>query len=362
VVDPALLQRVFAELAAERQIQNFQHNDQRLEPHQATLVIDGTCGERSLYGVGAMALSTRQGGALKLHLKLTCWKRSQWSALANARLRASCLAQVVAGDFHVGDRYYGEDYALFSELESAGCSFTVGTLFKWLKCILGCRHWLAESQRGVAASLLRLDRRAACCAITDAAPGKRAMEMIRFYLLGYATLDELSAALKRYKFGLSAQRLFKIMQRQGEALSITPNPTPNNCTVRNLLSTIAPTPQLHCQRDRFEHSCQRRIFVAGLFYPFRLAGMGILNLQRGSGPVISAKIRKRSCLVRKSDRCQYDRRLLRDIRASAPPLFCLLWRGKTAPDIQCSLPVQKEKYRPRSENNKSASGNHSNPT
>jgi hypothetical protein len=27
-------------------------------------------------------------------------------------------------------------------------------------------------------------------------PGKRAMEMIRFCLLGYATLDELSAALK----------------------------------------------------------------------------------------------------------------------------------------------------------------------
>jgi hypothetical protein len=27
-------------------------------------------------------------------------------------------------------------------------------------------------------------------------PGKRAMEMIRFYLLGYATLDELSAALR----------------------------------------------------------------------------------------------------------------------------------------------------------------------
>ena len=26
-------------------------------------------------------------------------------------------------------------------------------------------------------------------------PGKRAMEMIRFYLLGYADLDELSAAL-----------------------------------------------------------------------------------------------------------------------------------------------------------------------
>ena len=26
----------------------------------------------------------------------------------------------------------------------------VELFFKWLKCILGCRHWLAESQRGVA--------------------------------------------------------------------------------------------------------------------------------------------------------------------------------------------------------------------
>lgn len=30
---------------------------------------------------------------------------------------------------------------------------------------------------------------------TGRRPGKRAMEMIRFYLLGYATLDELSAQL-----------------------------------------------------------------------------------------------------------------------------------------------------------------------
>ena len=31
--------------------------------------------------------------------------------------------QLVAGEFYVGDRYYGEDYALFSELERAGCSY-----------------------------------------------------------------------------------------------------------------------------------------------------------------------------------------------------------------------------------------------
>ena len=63
-------------------------------------------------------------------------------------------------------------------------------------CILGCRHWLAESERGVALQVY--------CALIAALlllrssgrrPSKRAMEMIRFYLLGYATLDELSAVL-----------------------------------------------------------------------------------------------------------------------------------------------------------------------
>jgi len=68
--------------------------------------------------------------------------------------------------------------------------------FKWIKCILGCRHWLAESPRGVAlqvylaliAALLLQNR-------TGRRPGKRAMEMIRFYLVGYADLDEVCGAL-----------------------------------------------------------------------------------------------------------------------------------------------------------------------
>jgi IS4 transposase len=72
----------------------------------------------------------------------------------------------------------------------------VELFFKWLKCILGCRHWLAESPRGVALQVY--------CALIAALlllrssgrrPGKRAMELIRFYLLGYATLDELTRQL-----------------------------------------------------------------------------------------------------------------------------------------------------------------------
>jgi IS4 transposase len=29
----------------------------------------------------------------------------------------------------------------------------IESFFKWLKCLLGCRHWLAESQRGVTVQL-----------------------------------------------------------------------------------------------------------------------------------------------------------------------------------------------------------------
>lgn len=283
VVDPRLLQRVFAELAAEQQCRNLQQSDQRLEPYRAQLlVVDGTLW-RALPRM-AWALWRYQHGkqsALRLHLKFNLVEEKPVGALlTNARSceRAVLRTQLAAGEFYVGDRYYGEDYALFSELERAGCFYLLrlrqeahfeameewplsaadraanvtfdglvrlGTgksrqqelvrlvrvqsekgelllvsnkareelsaellaliyrsrwrvelFFKWLKCILGCRHWLAESQRGVAlqvycaliAALLLLRR-------SGRRPGKRAMEMIRFYLLGYATLDELSAAL-----------------------------------------------------------------------------------------------------------------------------------------------------------------------
>ena len=283
VVDPVLLQRVFAELAAEQQSRNLQESEKRLEPYRAQLlVIDGTLW-RALPRM-AWALWRYQHGkesALKLHLKFNLLEEKPVGVLVtSARCceRAVLRRQLAAGEFYVGDRYYGEDYALFSELERAGCSYLLrlrqeacfevmaewplsaadqaasvtfdglvrlGTgrrrqdelvrlvrvqsergelllvsnkareelsaellaliyrsrwrvelFFKWLKCILGCRHWLAESECGVAlqvycaliAALLLLRR-------TGRRPGKRAMEMIRFYLLGYATLDELSAAL-----------------------------------------------------------------------------------------------------------------------------------------------------------------------
>ncbi len=279
VIDPVLLQRVFAELAAEEQ--TLVCKDKRLAPYRTQLLaIDGTLW-RALPRM-AWAVWRHQHGkesALRLHLKFNLLEEKPVSAvITNARRceRAVLRRELVAGEFYVGDRYYGEDYGLFEELERAGCSYVlrlrqearfepieewalseadraasvtfdglvrlgarvksepvrlvrvqsekgelllvsdkaraelsgelvaiiyrarwrVELFFKWLKCILGCRHWLAESERGVAlqvycaliAALLLLRR-------SGRRPGKRAMEMIRFYLLGYASLDELSDAL-----------------------------------------------------------------------------------------------------------------------------------------------------------------------
>ncbi len=252
VVDPVLLQRVFAELAAEQQSRNLQESEKRLEPYRAQLlVIDGTLW-RALPRM-AWALWRYQHGkesALKLHLKFNlleekpvgvlvtsarCCERAGCSYLLRLRQEAcfevmaewplSAADQAASVTFDglvrlgTGRRRQDELVRLVRVQSERGelllvsnkareelsaellaliyrSRWRVELFFKWLKCILGCRHWLAESQRGVAlqvycaliAALLLLRR-------SGRRPGKRAMEMIRFYLLGYATLDELSAAL-----------------------------------------------------------------------------------------------------------------------------------------------------------------------
>ena len=68
--------------------------------------------------------------------------------------------------------------------------------FKWMKSILGNRHLMAESPEGVAiqtysaliaALMLQL--------FTGKRPTKRAMELIRFYMMGHADLEEVMTLL-----------------------------------------------------------------------------------------------------------------------------------------------------------------------
>jgi hypothetical protein len=184
------------------------------------------------------------------------------------------------GDAYAGDRYYGEDYQMFGEMEAAGVAFVVRLrdeavlqveeelpispadrkanvirqawvrlgckaryrsirvrvvwvqtpkevlrlvsnlspaelsagevalfykqrwqielFFRWIKCILGCRHWLAESPQGAAIQLyLALIAALLLQLYTGQRPNRRMMELIQFYLLGVATLDELTTGLER---------------------------------------------------------------------------------------------------------------------------------------------------------------------
>ena len=77
--------------------------------------------------------------------------------------------------------------------------------FRWLKCILGCRHLLSTSQNGVEiqvylaliASLLIASLLIALW--TGRKPTKRTYEMLCFYFLGVVELDELTAHLAQLK-------------------------------------------------------------------------------------------------------------------------------------------------------------------
>jgi hypothetical protein len=82
----------------------------------------------------------------------------------------------------------------------------VELFFRWIKCILRCRHFLAESSRGVAIQLylaliaavllqLHLGRR----------PSLRMWEALQFYFLGLFTQKDLAAAIIREKTLITAK-------------------------------------------------------------------------------------------------------------------------------------------------------------
>jgi len=70
--------------------------------------------------------------------------------------------------------------------------------FKWIKCLLGCRHWMAESQQGVALQLyLALIASVLLEICLGRRPNKRMLELIQLHQMGYASTEELIAGLKR---------------------------------------------------------------------------------------------------------------------------------------------------------------------
>jgi hypothetical protein len=280
LLDPALLEKVFVDLAA--RVQGSQAADPRLKARN-WMAHDGTLWRAlprmswALYGGG------RGGGsrAVKLHLSLHVLEDKP--VRGTVRRGKDCERAVwherwEAGDAYIGDRYYGEDYQLLEQLAQAFCAYVlrlreqaaitveeelplteadrragvvrqawvrlgarqrtervrvvwveaeghklilvtnlspeelsaelvsllyrkrwqVELFFRWIKCILGCRHWLAESPEGVALQVyLALIAALLLQLYTGKRPSKRMMELIQFYLLGVASLEELTAGLER---------------------------------------------------------------------------------------------------------------------------------------------------------------------
>jgi hypothetical protein len=79
--------------------------------------------------------------------------------------------------------------------------------FRWIKCILGCGHWLAESPQGVSLQIyLALIASLLLQLYTGRRPTKRIMELFQFYLLGWATDAELQSGLARYRTELERRK------------------------------------------------------------------------------------------------------------------------------------------------------------
>ena len=68
--------------------------------------------------------------------------------------------------------------------------------FRWLKCILGCRHLLANSRDGVTIQVYLAIIASLLISLWDGRkPTVRTLEMLQFYFTGWATEEELLAHL-----------------------------------------------------------------------------------------------------------------------------------------------------------------------
>ena len=91
---------------------------------------------------------------------------------------------------------------LAAELVALGYRFrwSVELFFRWFKCILGCRHLLANSQQGVTIQVyLAIIASLLISLWVGRKPTRRTLEMLQFYFSGWATEEELLAHLANLK-------------------------------------------------------------------------------------------------------------------------------------------------------------------
>ncbi len=125
--------------------------------------------------------------------------------------------------------------------------------FRWIKCLLGCRHWLAESPEGVATQLhLAVIAGLLLQLVLGRRLDKRLLERLQFQLIGWTSAEELLQAVKAAVEKAGAKKTESLNQGTfrrgmlpGHALACT-RPTPGFLSLgptfrrTNLLSLQAP--------------------------------------------------------------------------------------------------------------------------
>ncbi len=94
----------------------------------------------------------------------------------------------------------------------------VELFFRWLKCVLPCRHWLAESRQGVSLQVYS----ALICALLLARnlgrlPRLAEMELLMCYQMGWITLKDLSLRLEYWREEYLAQAARRAAKKHRQA-------------------------------------------------------------------------------------------------------------------------------------------------
>ncbi len=93
-----------------------------------------------------------------------------------------------------------EPHAMPAELVAAlyRQRWRIELFFRWIKCILGCRHWSAESSHSIAIEIyLALIAALLLQLSSGRRPNRRMMELIQLYLLGVGSSQDLQAGWQR---------------------------------------------------------------------------------------------------------------------------------------------------------------------
>ncbi len=79
--------------------------------------------------------------------------------------------------------------------------------FRWVKCLLGCRHWLAQSRTGVTVQLyLAVIAGLLLQLVLGRRPNQRLWERLQLYLMGWAKLEELMSVVQAEQLKLRAKK------------------------------------------------------------------------------------------------------------------------------------------------------------